>query len=74
MRHWHTMMMNDSKIMQQTMSDMILQLKKNPRFLGNIMGPMTTNLELREQMIEHMKNHDQMDFFSRTSWMDGLCS
>jgi hypothetical protein len=72
MHHWHTMMMNDSKIMQQTITDMILQLKENPRFLANIMGPMTTNLELREQMIEHMKNHDQMmvSFQEHHGWMD----
>jgi hypothetical protein len=74
MHHWHTMMVNDSKIMQQTMSDMVLQLKENPEFLANIMGPMTTNLELREQMIEHMKNHDQMmiSFQEHRGWMDSV--
>jgi hypothetical protein len=74
MRHWHMMMVNDSKIMQHTMSDMVLQLKGNPEFLANIMGPMTTNLELREQMIEHMENHDQMmiSFQEHRGWMNSV--
>ena len=33
------------------MSDMVLQIKENPKSLKNILGPMTTNLELREEMI-----------------------
>ena len=74
MSHWHTMMVNDSKILQQSMSDMVLQLKENPEFLANIMGPMTTNLELREQMIEHMKKHDQMmiSFQGHHEWMESV--
>ena len=74
MRHWYTMMVNESKITQHTMSDMILQLKENSEFLANIMGPMTTNLELREQMIENMKNHDQMmiSFQEHRGWMNSV--
>jgi hypothetical protein len=74
MRHWHTMMVNDSKIIQHRMSDMVLQLKKNPEFLANIMGPMTSNLELREQIIEQMKNHEQMmiSFQEHRGWMDSV--
>jgi hypothetical protein len=71
MHHWHTMMMNNQKVMQQTMSDMILQLKNNPEYMANIMGPMTTNPELRKQMIEHMQNNDKMmkSFQENPRWM-----
>jgi hypothetical protein len=71
MYHWHTMIMNDLKIMQYTMSDMIFQLKENPEFMANIMGPMTANPELRKQMIEHMQNHPQMmiSFQEHPGWM-----
>jgi hypothetical protein len=74
MSHWHTMMENDPKIMQQSISDMVLQLKENPKSLANIMGPMTTNLELREEMIEHMKKHDQMmiSFQEHPGWMESV--
>lgn len=74
MSHWHTMMVNDPKIMQQSMSDLVLQLKENPKFLANIMGPMTTNLELREEMIKHMKKHDQMmiSFQEHHGWMESV--
>ena len=74
MYHWHTMMMNDLKIMQYTMPDMIFQLKENPEFMANIMGPMITNPELREQMIEHMQNHPQMmiSFQEHLAWMDSV--
>ena len=74
MHHWHNMMMNDTKIMQQAMSDMVLQLKKSPEFMPNIMAPMTTNPDLRKQMIEHMKNHNHMmnSFQQHSGWMDSV--
>ena len=73
MSHWHTMMVNDPKIMQQSMSDMVLKLKENPKFLANIMGPMT-NLELRGEMIQHMKKHNQMmvSFQEHPGWMESV--
>lgn len=74
MQHWHNMMMNDTKILHQTMSNMILKLKENPKFLENIMEPLTSNLELRGQMIDHMKNHNQMmnSFQNHPRWMDSV--
>jgi hypothetical protein len=74
MSHWHMMMGNDSKIMQQSISDMVLQIKKNPKYLANIMGPMTTSLELREEMIANMKKHDQMmiSFQEHPGWMESV--
>ncbi|MDH3676863.1 MAG: hypothetical protein OEQ12_00990 [Nitrosopumilus sp.] len=74
MHHWHTMILNDPKIMQQTMSNFVLQLKENSEFMTNIMSPMITIPELREQMIEHMKNHNQMmiSFQDHPGWMDSV--
>jgi hypothetical protein len=74
MHHWHTMMMNDPKIMQQTMSNMVLQLKEKPEFMANIMGPMTTIPDLREQMIEYMKSHNHMmnSFQDHSGWMNSV--
>ena len=74
MHHWHIMMINDPKIMQQTMSNMVLQLKENHEFIANIMGPMTTNPDLREKMIEHMKNHNHMmnSFQEHSGWMKSV--
>lgn len=74
MHHWHNMMINDTKILQQTMSNTVLKLKENPTFLANIMGPMTLNSELRVQMIEQMKNHNEMmnSFHAHPRWMDSV--
>jgi hypothetical protein len=60
MNHWHEMMINDKTMMQKTMQDWISQMKDNPRLLGNMMGPMTSDPNLREQMIETMKQHGTM--------------
>ncbi|MDH3618508.1 MAG: hypothetical protein OES14_07275 [Nitrosopumilus sp.] len=74
MHHWHAMMMNDPKIMQQTMSNMVLQLKEKPEFMANIMAPITTIPDLREQMIEYMKNHNHMmnSFQEHSGWMNSV--
>ena len=74
MHHWHTMITNDSKIMNQTMSKMVLQLKENPDLMPNIMGAMTSNPDLRVQMIEIMKNHELMmkTFHEHSGWMDSV--
>ncbi|MDH3277246.1 MAG: hypothetical protein OEL77_02390 [Nitrosopumilus sp.] len=74
MHHWHIMMLNDSKILQQTLSDMILQLKENPKYMANLLEPMIANPESREKMIEHMKNHNQMMVSLRdnSEWMESV--
>lgn len=74
MHHWHTMMMNDPDIIQNTMPRLVLQLEENPEILKNIMGPMTTDSELREKMIGIMKNHDQMmtSFQQHSGWMNSV--
>jgi len=60
MLHWHEMMQNDSDIMNQTMIYWVSQIKNNPKLLKNMLGPMTSDPELREKVIEVMKNHSYM--------------
>jgi len=74
MHHWHTMMKNDPDIMQKTLPRLVLQLEESPEMLKNIMGPITTNSELRDKMIGHMKNHNQMitSFQQHTGWMSSV--
>lgn len=74
MHHWHIMMLNDPKILQETMDDTVLQLEENQEYITNLLEPILTNSELREQMIEQMKNHTQMmiSLQGHSGWMDSV--
>ena len=74
MNHWHEMMINDKTMTQKTMQDWISQMKDNPKFLANMMGPMTSDPNLREQMIETMKQHGVMmsSLQGHPRWMDSV--
>lgn len=74
MNHWHEMMINDKSMMQKTMQDWISQMKEEPKFLGNMMGPMTSDPDLREQMIEEMRQHATMmnSLQAHPKWMESV--
>ena len=74
MHHWHEMMQKNPTIMQNTMSDWVSQMKKNPELLKNVLSPMTSDPELREKMIDIMKNHSHMETYlkSHSTWMDSI--
>ncbi len=74
MEHWHIMMVNNPSMMNKTMTNWILQMKKNPEFLSNVVGPMTSDPQLREQMLKQMKNHPQMEkeLQQNPQWMDSV--
>ncbi|QUC64330.1 hypothetical protein NsoK4_07840 [Nitrosopumilus sp. K4] len=61
MHHWHNMMQNDPTMMKNTMQKWISKMKENPEFLKNMIGPMTSDPILREDMIKHMRNHPIME-------------
>ena len=65
------MMQKNSNLMMQTMDTWILQIKDNPEFLKNMLGPMISDSQLREKMIQTMKKHDQMENYLKTNsqWM-----
>ena len=74
MRHWHEMMQKNPTIMKNTLNDWVLQIKDNPELLKNMLAPMTSEPELREKMIDIMKNHSIMENYlkSNSSWMDSV--
>lgn len=74
MNHWHEMMQKNPTIMQNTMSDWVSQMKKNPELLKNMLAPMTNDPELREKMIDTMRNHSHMETYlkSHSMWMDSI--
>jgi hypothetical protein len=74
MSHWHEMMQKNPVMMMQTMDDWVLQIKDNPELLKNMLGPMTSDSELRDKMINTMKNHPQMESHLKTHsmWMDSI--
>lgn len=74
MHHWHEMMINDKAMMQTTMQNWISHMKENPQYLANMMGPMTTDPDLREQMIEEMRQHREMTrtLQEHPRWMDSV--
>ena len=61
MSHWHEMMLKNPNIVNKTMNDWILQMKENPELLTNMLGPMTSDPELRQKMISEMKKHPIME-------------
>ncbi len=74
MSHWHEMMLNDKTMMQTTMNNWISQMKENPVYLANMMGPMVSDPVLREQMIAEMKQHGEMmgTLQGHPRWMDSV--
>jgi hypothetical protein len=68
------MMQNDSYKMNKTMKNWIIQMKENPELLKNMLGPMTSDFELREKTIQIMHKHDHMDTHlkSHSAWMDSV--
>ncbi|MFB5636151.1 MAG: hypothetical protein ACE5RB_05935 [Nitrosopumilus sp.] len=74
MYHWHEMMQKNPAMMMQTMNDWVSQIKASPELLKNMLGPMTSDPELREKMIHTMKNHTQMEnhLKSHSAWMDSV--
>lgn len=74
MQHWHTMMRNNPTILNQTITDWIMHMKNNPKVLTNIMGPMTSDPQLRDQMIEQMRNHPHMEdaLKKHPRWMESV--
>ena len=62
MSHWHEMMLKNPNIINKTINDWILQMKENPKqLLTNMLGPMTSDPELRQKMISEMKKHPIME-------------
>ncbi len=74
MHHWHEMMQKNPNMMVQTMDDWVLQIKDDPNLLKNMLAPMTSDSESREEMIYIMKNHLQMETHlkSHSAWMDSV--
>lgn len=74
MSHWHEMMQNDPTKMDQTMQHMIELMKKNPDYVGNMIRPLISYDELREQMIELIKNHPYMEqsMHNNPKWMESV--
>ncbi len=74
MYHWHEMMQKNLTIMMHTMNDWVSQMKENPELMKNILGPMTSEPQLREKMIQAMKNHPHMEnsLKMHSVWMDSV--
>lgn len=74
MYHWHEMMQKNPRIMMDTMDHWVSQMKNNPELLKNILGPMTSDPQLREKMIDTMKNHPHMENYLKmnSKWMDSI--
>lgn len=74
MYHWHEMMQKNPTIMKSTINDWTSQMKKNPELLKNMLAPMTSDPQLREKMIQTMKNHDNMETHLKmnSQWMDSI--
>ena len=61
MLHWHEMMLKNKDLMNKTIDDWISQMKDDSTLLKNTLGPMTSDPELREHLIQIMKNHPTME-------------
>ena len=74
MHHWHEMMINDSNMMKNTIKDWIQKMKDNPAYLANIMGPITSDPELRQKMVEYMRQHTTMEqsLKDHQRWMESV--
>ncbi|MDH5658321.1 MAG: hypothetical protein OEY17_03115 [Nitrosopumilus sp.] len=74
MYHWHEMMQKNPRIMMDTVDDWVSQMKDNPVLLKNMLGPMTSDPQLREMMIDTMKNNHHMEnsLKMNSQWMDSV--
>jgi len=74
MYHWHEMMQKNPRIMMETMDNWVSQMKDNPALLKNMLGPITSDPQLREKMINIMKNHPDMENSLKMNpqWMDSV--
>jgi len=74
LHHWNQVLLNDAELMQKTMNNWISQMKTNSEFLEIVMGPMTSDPKLRDQMIQHMKEHPRMEksLLDHKEWMDSV--
>ena len=74
MSHWHEMMNTNPKVMQDSMKEMVSQMKGMPNLLDHVMHPMITDPELRTKMIELMKSHPYMEETMRQNekWMSSV--
>jgi hypothetical protein len=74
MHHWHEMMQKNPAIMNSTVDDWVSQMKKNSELLKNMLAPMTSDPQLREKMIQTMKNHPDMETHLKmnSQWMDSI--
>jgi len=72
--YWHTMMKNDPKILHQTMSEMVVNLKENPAIFDHVIETIITNSEMQKEMIIQMKKNDQMmmSLQNNSKWMDSV--
>ena len=74
MSHWHEMMQKNPRVMMETMDDWVSQMRDNPSYLKIILGPITSDPQLREKMINIMKNHHDMENSLKMNqqWMDSV--
>ena len=59
--HWHEMMMKNPVILTETLETWNVKMKENPILLRNMLGPMTSEPILREDLVTIMKNHSEME-------------
>jgi len=74
MYHWHEMMQKNPTIMMQIIGDWVTQMNEDSELMKNMLGPMTSDPQLREKMIEAMKNHPHMEnsLKMHSAWMDSV--
>lgn len=74
MQHWHDMMIQYPKTMQQTMNTWIPKMKDDPTFFKKFMDPMISDPNLREKMITEMKKHPIMNstLSKNPKWMHSV--
>lgn len=74
MHHWHEMMLKNDSLMIKTLNNWTFQMKDDPKLLKNMLGPMTIDPKLRDQMIQTMKNHPIMELSLRPDslWMESI--
>lgn len=69
--HWHEMMMKNPAILTETLEIWNVRMKENPTLLRNMLGPMTSDPILQEDLVTIMKNHPEMenDLKQNDRWM-----
>ena len=59
--HWHEMMMKNPTILKETLDIWNIKMKENPTFLKNMLGPMTSDPILQEELVIIMRNNPEME-------------